>query len=107
MEWPEWSGLFTAVVHNSDISDAEKMHYLKTTVTGKAREAIAGLGYSGDMYELAWNNLEANFGRPTSIVNAQMKRIYTFPPIRHDDSAAIVKFSKVISNTVNVLSQCG
>ena len=107
LDWPEWSGLFTAIVDEADITDAEKMHYLKTTVTGKARDAIAGLGFSGEMYQQAWANLELNFGRPAVIVNAQMKRIYSFPPIRHEDSAAIIKFSKVISNTVNVLTQFG
>ena len=107
LDWPEWSGLFTAIVDESDITDAEKMHCLKTTVTGKARDAIAGLGFSGEMYQQAWANLELNFGRPAVIVNAQMKRIYSFPPIRHEDSAAIIKFSKVISNTVNVLTQFG
>ena len=79
------------------------MQYLITTVTGKTSDATAGLEYSSDMYEQAWSNLESNFGLPISILNAQMKRIYTFPPIRHDYSAAILKFSRVVSNTVNTL----
>ena len=47
LEWPEWSSLFTAVIHNAPIDDNAKMSHLKTLVKGKAKAAIAGLGYSG------------------------------------------------------------
>ena len=29
LEWPEWTGLFTATVHNANIVRSEKMNYLK------------------------------------------------------------------------------
>ena len=44
LEWPEWSQLFQATVHAANIDDSVKMNHLKTMVTGKAKEAIAGLG---------------------------------------------------------------
>ena len=43
LEWPEWSQLFQATVHAANIDDSVKMNHLKTMVTGKAKEAIAGL----------------------------------------------------------------
>ena len=45
LEWPEWSPLFQATVHAANINDSVKMNHLETMVTGKAKEAIAGLGY--------------------------------------------------------------
>ena len=50
LEWPEWSQLFQATVHAANIDDSVKMNHLKTMVTGKAKEAIAGLGYTAEMY---------------------------------------------------------
>ena len=38
LEWPEWSGLFDIVVHQKPISDTEKMQYLKTSLTGQAKQ---------------------------------------------------------------------
>ena len=49
LEWPEWSQLFQATVHAVDMDDSEKMNHLRTMVTGKAKEAIAGLGYTAEM----------------------------------------------------------
>ena len=57
LEWPEWSQLFQATVHAAYIDDSVKMNHLKTMVTGKAKEAIADLGYTAEMFNVAWNVL--------------------------------------------------
>ena len=81
------------------------MNHLKTLVTGKARDVIAGLRYTGDMYDIAWNTLVAHFGRPQVVVNAQLRRIYTFPPVKAYDSVALDKYSRTVQSCVQVLTQ--
>ena len=105
LEWPEWSQLFQATVHASNMDDSVKMNHLKTMVTGKAKEAIAGLGYTAEMYNVAWNVLVRNFGKPQMVVNAQLKRIYSFPPMKPYDGTALIKFARIVSSCVNVLTQ--
>ena len=106
LEWPEWSGLFLSTVHAANIDASLKMNHLKTLVTGKAKEVIAGLGgYTGDMYDIAWNTLVTHFGRPQVVVNAQSRRIYTFPQVKAYDSVALVKYSRTVSSCVQVLTQ--
>ena len=105
LEWPEWSQLFQATVHAANIDDSVKMNHLKTMVTGKAKEAIAGLGYTAEMYNVAWNVLVRNFGKPQMVVNAQLKRIYSFPPMKPYDGTALIKFARIVSSCVNVLTQ--
>ena len=107
LEWPEWSGLFTATIHKAPIDDNAKMSHLKTLVKGKAKSAIAGLGYSEIMYTAAWNALVTNFGRPQTIVNAQMKQIHLSPFIKSHDSAAIIKYAQLITTCVNVMKLFG
>ena len=105
LEWSEWSQLFQATVHAANMDDSVKMNHLKTMVTGKAKEAIAGLGYTAEMYNVAWNVLVRNFGKPQMVVNAQLKRIYSFPPMKPYDGAALIKFARRVSSCVNVLTQ--
>ena len=105
LKWPEWSQLFQATVHAANMDDSVKMNHLKTMVTGKAKEAIAGLGYTAEMYNVAWNVLARNFGKPQMVVNAQLKRIYSFPPMKPYDGAALIKFARIVSSCVNVLIQ--
>ena len=105
LEWSEWSQLFQATVHAANMDDSVKMNHLKTMVTGKAKEAIAGLGYTAEMYNVAWNVLVRNFGQPQMVVNAQLKRINSFPPMKPYDGAALIKFARIVSSCVNVLTQ--
>ena len=53
LEWPEWSSMFIATVNQRPIPDSQKMNHLKTLLTGKARVAISGIGYSGQFYGAA------------------------------------------------------
>ena len=39
------------------------------------------------------------------VVNAQLKRLYTFPPMKPYDEAALIKFARIVSSCVNVLTQ--
>ena len=105
LEWTECSGLFLSTVHAANIDASLKMNHLKTLVTGKAKEVIAGLDYIEDMYDVAWNTLVAHFGTPQVVVNAQLRRIYTFPPVKANDSVALVQYSRIVSSCVQVLTQ--
>ena len=107
LEWPEWSGQFLATVDQAGVPDSVKMNYLKTIVTGRAKSSIDGMGYSGGMYQVAWQTLEQDFGRPELVVNAQLKRIHSNGFIKSHDSVDIIKYSQVVSGCVNVLTQYG
>ena len=62
LEWPEWSNSFKATVQHRDIPDSEKMSHLKTLLTGKAKSALPGMGYSGEFYAQAWELLGRSLG---------------------------------------------
>ena len=100
LEWPEWSQLFQATVQAANTDDSVKMNHLKTMMTGKTKEAIAGLGYIAEMYNVAWNVLVRNFGNPQMVVKAQLKRIYSFLPMRHYDGAALTKYAGIVWRVV-------
>ena len=107
LEWPEWSGLFFSTVTAANIDTSLKMNHPKTLVTGKAKEVLAGLGYTGEIYDVVWNTLVAHFGRPHVVVNAQLRQIYTFPSVKSYDSVSLVKYSRIVANCVQVLTQNG
>ena len=59
------------------------------------------------MSTAAWNALVTNFGRPQTIVNAQMKLSHTSRFSKSHDSAAITKYAQLITTCINVLKQFG
>ena len=80
-----------AWVHAWNIGTSLEMYHLKTLVNGIAKEVKAGLGYTGHMYDVAWNTLVAHFGIPHVVVNAQLRLILTFPHVNTYNSVALVK----------------
>ena len=96
LKWPERSSLFPATVDKAGIDDSLKMNHPKTLVTPKAKAAIAVMGFSGEMYRLAWETLSRNFVRTLIILNAQLKQIHAHQFIKQHDSQAIIKYSQTV-----------
>ena len=105
LEWPEWSSMFIAKVDKRMIPDSEKMSHLKTLLTGKAKSAISGMGYSGQFYSAAWNFLERKFGRPHVIIDVQLDNLRKANQVKPHDSTSLINFSVIVSNFVNVLKE--
>ena len=99
LDWPEWSGMFLSTIHSSSISRDEKMSHLKTLLVGKAKQAVNGMGYSGTMYDQAWNTL------PHHIVSSQLAKIQNFPQVRFSDLLSLIEFADTVSTFVNLLQQ--
>ena len=86
------------------------MNHLKTLMTVKARAAIKSMGYSGDLYDKAWDLLERRFGRPYLIVEAQLNNLRSRQAIQMHNSKTLVSYSTTISNVFSVLKHykyCG
>ena len=105
LEWPEWSSMFIATVDQRPIPDSENMSHLKTLLTGKARSAISGMGYSEQFYGAAWSILERKFGRPHVIIDTQLESLRKASQVKHHNSPGMIKFSVIVSNFVNVLKE--
>ena len=99
--------MFLSTVDLSTISDDEKMAHLKTLLTGPAKRALAGMGYSGIMYDTAWKTLERKFGQPHLIIGSQLTKIQNHPQLGPYDSSSFVIFVDTVGNFLNVLQQFG
>ena len=103
LEWTEWSGMFLATIDSSNISKDENMSHLKTLLVEKAKRAVNGMGYSGAMYDHAWNTLQRKFGQPHHFVSSQLAKIQNFNQIRFNNLALLVEFAGTVSASVNIL----
>ena len=97
--------MFIATVDQRPIPDSEKLSHLKTLLTGKARSAISGMGYSGQFYGAAWSILERKYGRPHVIIDAQLENLRKASQVKPHNSTGLISFSVIVSNFVNVLKE--
>ena len=107
LQWPVWFGQFKSAIDAKVISDDIKLTYLKTLVSGKAKNANAEFAYSGIFYEDALKTLERKFGQPQTIVWVHLEKLSSFPPIKMHNSESIISFASCISSIVAVLKSLG
>lgn len=61
-DWESFRDLFKAMIHNApNLSDVERLYYLKSHVQGEAKSSLDSLKISGSNYATAWGILEARY----------------------------------------------
>ena len=105
LEWPRWSALFKALVHdNAGLTNTERLVHLQSCLKGEAREAVRGLLCNGSLYGEALRELERQFGNPRHVVRANLRTVFDMEPVRsEDDLAALSALSAALHCAVKVL----
>ena len=104
LEWPQWFGLFQALVDSQvNLSNTEKMVHLQTSVTGLAQKSIAGFMYNPDLYDQALAVLKERFGREKDVVRADLNAMFNAPRPSSSCASALEDFHATVNCTVTVL----
>ena len=102
-EWPNWYGMFNALVHDQRLTKTQKMSYLKASVRGSVDKAIAGMFFTGTMYEEAIKGLTHRFGNPELILKPLINKLLELPALTDDDTSSLRTFVDNIHNIIRTL----
>ena len=102
---PEGSSMLIAAADQRPIPDSDKMSHLNTLLTGKAKSAITGMGYSGQFYCAAWRILERIFERTHYIIDAPLESLRKAVQMKPHNSTGLTCFSVIVTNFVIVLKE--
>ena len=104
LRWPNWIALFKALVHDRrELSNAERMTYLQSSLTGQAEHAISGFLCDGSLYGEALRELQCQFGSPATVIQASLRRVMDLPAVRNNDIPRLTELSRALHSTVTVL----
>ena len=84
-----------------------KIYYLKSHLSGEAKQILKGLSFDGSQYEHAWKLLYRHYGQPHIIVDSQIKLVHNFSVIKMHDSCQISKFAGIVITFVSILANFG
>ena len=97
-----WSGQFKSAIDSANLTDDEKLTYLKTLVTGEAKLAIADDAYSGRFYRDSLKTLERKFGQPQVVEGAYFDKLASYSPVKIHSSERIIDFANFIASIIGV-----
>lgn len=73
--WSSFKELFTSIIHrDSQLTNIEKLHYLKTSLSGEPETLLKHISLSDCNYEEAWKILEQRFNNPRIIIGNIFRR---------------------------------
>ncbi|KAL0101902.1 hypothetical protein PUN28_018454 [Cardiocondyla obscurior] len=70
------------IINNSDLTHVERIHYLKTCLTGEAARLVGNLTASTENFEIACTLLSARYENKRFLITAQLDRIANLKPIK-------------------------
>lgn len=74
-KWPEFWAKFESSIHKQNLSKADKLSYLFTSVEGLALEALRGIDITNENYDLAIQILEKRFGDKDLVIDAHYEAL--------------------------------
>ena len=107
INWSDWISMFRSIIDDADISCNAKMQHLQNVVIGRAKDAIAGYGYSGELYTEALQKLESRFGKSHIVVKAHLNRLQKWSRLSDERLHEVRRFSDVVSIAVKTFKRLG
>nr|XP_022295087.1 uncharacterized protein LOC111105210 [Crassostrea virginica] len=79
-----WDSFDATINKNSKLSRIEKFNYLRSKLTGEAKEAISGLELSNENYDVALAIIQQRFGDAQSVINKHYMELINIQPVNND-----------------------
>lgn len=101
-KWMCFSDTFKAMIHNKiNISNIEKLHYLRSCLKGEAAAVIQSLISSDENYEIAWSLLVDRYDNKRVIVQNHLKALLNQPAITRESAITL----RQLLNNINTHSR--
>ncbi|XP_063545814.1 uncharacterized protein LOC134753801 [Cydia strobilella] len=103
-EWTSFRDLYTSLVHNkTSLSKVQKLHYLKSSVTGEAEQLLKHLQITEKNYDVAWETLDKRYNNKRMIVNTILNRFMNQKKVYNGTSRSIRELLDTTQECLNSL----
>lgn len=104
-DWLPFHDMFTSLVHdNETLSKIQKLHYLKSSLSGEAELLLKHILVTEANYKQAWETLKNRYGNKRLMVNSLLKRLFSQKKISVQNANQIKLLLDTTSECLNSLS---
>ncbi|XP_031340893.1 uncharacterized protein LOC116169002 [Photinus pyralis] len=102
--WIEFREIFNSLIHsNEELNDVQRLHYLKSSLTGDASQVIKSLQFSAGNYQVAWKAICARYDQPRMLIRNHLRSILDLESCVKEASPALRKISDALFKHVTAL----
>ncbi|KAI4485549.1 hypothetical protein M0802_012739 [Mischocyttarus mexicanus] len=88
---------------NPDISQVNKMHYLRIILQGEAAKIVANLKLSVKSFKIGWNRLSARFDNKRFLILAHLDNLLALPRMKTRSSQSMNQVINMVSSSLSAL----
>lgn len=93
--WIPFRDLFKSLIASSTtIPAVQKLHYLRSALTGEAAKVIANLEITNDNYEVAWNSLKQRYENKKLITHHLIQSLLDLPALPKESYVDLRKLAE-------------
>ncbi|XP_011313118.1 uncharacterized protein [Fopius arisanus] len=107
-DWRSFRDLFASLVgSNTDLSNVEKMHYLRTSLSGESAQRIADLTISDESFSIAWDQLLSRYENKRLLISAHLEQLLSPPAMTAHSAKELNALLTTVSEALNALEALG
>ncbi|KYN50059.1 hypothetical protein ALC62_00087 [Cyphomyrmex costatus] len=102
--WRSFHDLFTSlVIGNGNLTNVERMHYLKTCLTGDAAKLVTNLRVTDNTFSIAWKTLVTRYENKRVLISAQLDKLFGLKPIKSRSAKELNTMIATVSAALGAL----
>ena len=103
-DWTSYKDLFETLVASHDgISDVERLHYVKTSLSGDAAKSIKSIAVTTGNCERAWSRLVAHYDNKRSLVNSSLSAFFQIRNLTIESVSGLRQLRDATAEAVGIL----
>ena len=107
-EWLSFHDLFSCMIHeNESLSDIQKFHYLKLSLSGEAAKTILSLETSSIKYNIAWNLIKDRFQNKRVIVFNLLDDLFNINKLTIESAIGLRNLNDEAMKNIRALNALG
>ncbi|XP_011859902.1 PREDICTED: uncharacterized protein LOC105557311, partial [Vollenhovia emeryi] len=105
-DWETFRDRFKSlIIANKDISNFSRMHFLASSLTGRARDTISGISITADNFQTAWDALVARFENKRKLIDVHVASLYNLPSVSRESAVELHALRDQAERAISALKQ--
>lgn len=107
-EWESFRDRFTSlIIENPDLSSFARMHFLTSSLTGRALDAVRGLPVTADNFEIAWKTLTSRIENKRRLVELHVASLFNLPILTCESASELTALRDQANRAIASLRSLG
>lgn len=95
------------IISHERLSDVERLHHLKTHLSGEAKHLLQNINIAAAIFNVAWETLSRTYENMKMGVNTHMQQITSHPVVHKESATDLKNLISSVANSVQALINLG